>query len=120
MKHQNQQILKSALSIKIIISVLFMSVISYSYADNNLKGKSVTLTQKKGVMVKIPTRALVFRNGVPGVFVVQNNEARFRMVRVGKKVNKSVYILAGLFGNETVLTGNTSTLFDGMSLNKYK
>jgi len=120
MKYQSQKILNPVLLTKTIISVLLMFIINYSYADNILKGKSVTLTQKKAVMIKIPSRALVFRDGVPGVFVVQNNEARFRMVRVGKKINKSVSILAGLFGNETVLTSNVSTLFDGMPLNTYK
>lgn len=100
-----------------IAGVLLMCVTAYSYAANNIKDESLTLAQKKGVMFTIPQQALVFRNGVAGVFIVQKNKARFRMVRLGKNTQSSIYILAGLLGNETILLSNVSKLFDGMPLN---
>ncbi len=105
------------LNVKTIFCLVLLCVAGNSFAASNDKQSTFKLTAKKGVMIKIPWQALVTRNGVAGVFVVQDNQARFRMVRLGKQVKNSVYILAGLFGNETLLLGNVSALFDGMPLN---
>lgn len=66
-----------------------------------------------GIHLSIPRTALTMRNGVPGVFVVENNEARFRMVRPGKTGATQVEILSGLFGNETLVLGELEAVHDG-------
>ena len=67
----------------------------------------------KGVSISIPRAALVIRNGISGVFVLENNEARFRMVRLGKIGAGKVEILSGLFGNETLVVGGLEAVHDG-------
>ena len=67
----------------------------------------------KGVSISIPRAALVIRNGISGVFVLENNEARFRMVRLGKTGAGKVEILSGLFGNETLVVGGLEAVHDG-------
>ena len=47
------------------------------------------------------------------MFVLEKNEARFRMVRSGKKNVDKVEILSGLFGNETLLVGGLEAVHDG-------
>ena len=56
---------------------------------------------------------MVIRNGISGVFVLENNEARFRMVRLGKTGTGKVEILSGLFGNETLVVGGLEAVHDG-------
>lgn len=63
--------------------------------------------------ISIPRAALLVRNGISGVFVLEKNEARFRMVRSGKKNADKVAILSGLFGNETLLVGGLEAVHDG-------
>lgn len=65
------------------------------------------------VLISIPRAALTSRNGVPGVFVVENDEARFRMVRPGKIGIEQLEILSGLFGNETLILGELELVHDG-------
>ena len=65
------------------------------------------------VLISIPRAALTSRNGVPGVFVVENDEARFRMVRPGKIGIEQSEILSGLFGNETLILGELELVHDG-------
>jgi hypothetical protein len=50
---------------------------------------------------------------VPGVFVLENDEARFRMVRTGKLGATRIEILSGLFGNEVLLLGDLDQVHDG-------
>ena len=66
-----------------------------------------------GIRISIPRAALTIRNGVPGVFVVDNKEARFRMVRTGKTGTTKVDILSGLFGGETLVLGELESVHDG-------
>ena len=65
------------------------------------------------LFISIPRAALLVRNGISGVFVVEKNEARFRMVRSGKKDADKVEILSGLFGDETLLIGELEAVHDG-------
>lgn len=67
----------------------------------------------KDKYISIPLAALTQRYGVPGVFVVDENEARFRMVQPGEISGKKVKILSGLFGGETLLTGDLEKVHDG-------
>lgn len=73
----------------------------------------LTLDVKAG-RVLVPQSALVERGGVPGVFVLtEEQQARFRMVRTGKNINGRVEILSGLGGSETLVTGDLRDVHDG-------
>lgn len=74
---------------------------------------TVPARSSNALSVSIPQTALVYRNAVPGVFVVENNLARFRMVRPGKSGARRVDILSGLFGNETLVVGDLDVVHDG-------
>lgn len=78
------------------------------------------LADSKQNRITVPQRALVLRNGIPGVFVLHDGEARFRMVRPGQTIlsrnKKQVVVLSGLFGNETLILGETQQLYDGMPI----
>lgn len=67
----------------------------------------------KDKYISIPRSALTHRYGIPGVFVVDDNEARFRMVQPGEISGKKVKVLSGLFGGETLLIGNLEKVHDG-------
>lgn len=67
----------------------------------------------KDKYISIPQAALTQRHGIPGVFVVDENEARFRMVQPGEIGGKKVKILSGLFGGETLLMGDLEKVHDG-------
>lgn len=71
----------------------------------------------------IPADALVINNGVTGVYVLHNKQARFRMVRASetrfniirssKTKAKRIEIFSGLFGKEIIIAGNIDALYDG-------
>lgn len=73
---------------------------------------SLTNTSKD-VAILIPSQALNERAGIPGVYVLQNQQARFRLVRVGKISATQVQILSGLRGDESLVLGDLSTVHDG-------
>ena len=76
----------------------------------------LTLDAKAG-QVLVPPSVLVERGGIPGVFVIsEENQARFRMVRTGKNLNDRVEILSGLGGNETLVAGDLRDVVDGSSI----
>jgi hypothetical protein len=109
---------KSGLVVLLVV-LLLMPLQSVLAADANtavaLERKIVQLDAKttNGVLISIPRTALIQRGGIPGVFVVENNEARFRMVRPGKTRAKQVEILSGLFGNEALLIDDLDAVHDG-------
>jgi hypothetical protein len=73
----------------------------------------LTLDAQAGRLL-VPQTALVERGGVPGVFVLnEENQARFRMVRTGKNLNDRVEILSGLSGSETLVVGDLHDVQDG-------
>lgn len=76
--------------------------------------RPVLAVEAQAGRVMVSQAALVERGGVPGVFVLTDeNQARFRMVRTGKRVNDRVEILGGLRGNETLVAGDLHAVFDG-------
>jgi len=88
--------------------------------SQGLKTDKVTLERpllqldaRKATSLMIPNKALVNRGGTPGVFVLQNNEARFRMVRPAKQQGQQRLILSGLDGNETLVLGSLAEVHDG-------
>ena len=63
--------------------------------------------------VLVPQALLVERGGIPGVLVLIEDQARFRMVRSGKQVGGRVEILSGLRGDETLIAGDLRDVRDG-------
>ena len=71
------------------------------------------LTLTDPVNVTVPVNAVVQRGGATGVFILQNQQARFRMVRIGKLLGPQRQILSGLHGNETLVLGDLTDVHDG-------
>lgn len=71
------------------------------------------LDAQKATDLLIPEHAIVMRGGVPGVFVLDNNEARFRMIKPGEKRGSQQQVLSGLGGNETLVVGSLQEVHDG-------
>ncbi|HEX9628092.1 MAG TPA: hypothetical protein VGA00_14220 [Acidiferrobacterales bacterium] len=63
--------------------------------------------------VLIPRAALIERGGLPGVFVLQDRLARFRMVKIGKPRGASLEVLSGLHGDEALVLGGLADVHDG-------
>lgn len=64
--------------------------------------------------ILIPRRAVVERTGIQAVFVFSDQqEARLRMVKVGRVRGDQVEILSGLEGSETLVLGDLSAVHDG-------
>ena len=61
----------------------------------------------------VPRTALIERGGIPGVFVLENHRARFRMVRPGKTMAAQVQVLSGLHGDEILVLGDLAAIHDG-------
>jgi hypothetical protein len=65
--------------------------------------------------VLVPQTALVVRGGIPGVFVFDEKhaQARFRVVRPGARRGTQVEVIAGLKGDERLVLGDLTAVFDG-------
>ncbi len=63
--------------------------------------------------VLIPVSSFVIRGGLPGVFVLRDGLARFRMVKVGKSRGDRLQVLSGLTGNEILVLGDLADVHDG-------
>lgn len=63
--------------------------------------------------VWVPRLAVVERSGIPGVFVLEQGRARFRMVRLGRRDGGRVEVLSGLTGAEVLVTGDLTAVRDG-------
>lgn len=63
--------------------------------------------------ILIPRGAYVERGGLPGVYVLQEGQARFRMIHVGKINGGQLEILSGLAGDETLVLGDLADIHDG-------
>lgn len=61
----------------------------------------------------IPSAAIVTRGGIPGVFVLQDGQARFRMIKPGTQKGVRTPVLSGLAGNEVLVLGNLEDVHDG-------
>jgi hypothetical protein len=71
------------------------------------------LTSAAGERPQIPRTALVTRGGVPGVYVMEQGQARFRMVRPGPQQDGMIEISAGLLGDEQLVVGDLAAVHDG-------
>ncbi len=63
--------------------------------------------------ILIPRGAYVERGGLPGVYVLQEGQARFRMIHVGKINGGQLEVLSGLAGDETLVLGDLADVHDG-------
>lgn len=62
----------------------------------------------------IPESAIVSRNGLTGVFTIdEGNIAHYRLIKVDKSSHSMVHVLAGVSDGEQVVVSNTSALTDG-------
>lgn len=68
--------------------------------------------------VMVPRNSVVIRGGATGVFVLQDNQARFRLIRLGKSVGSQKQVLSGLHGDETLIVGNLSDVHDGSPISE--
>jgi len=80
----------------------------------------LTATAKTPSGVRVPRAAYVERAGVPGVFVLHEGQARFRMVKAGRAQGADLEILSGLSGTETLVLGDLRTVRDGSPLQPLK
>lgn len=72
---------------------------------------------KSNDRIMVPVINIINRGGVTGVFVLQDNLARFRMIRTGKQSVNHVEVLSGLSGSETLVGGELSSVHDGSPIN---
>ena len=61
----------------------------------------------------VPRDAVVLRNGIPGVYVLRDGRARFRMIRRGRSDGARVQVLSGLRGDETLVRAGSAAVHDG-------
>lgn len=81
---------------------------------------ALAATAKTPSGVLVPRAAYVERAGVPGVFVLHEGLARFRMVKAGRTKGEDVEILSGLTGTETLVLGDLKGVRDGSPLQPLK
>lgn len=77
---------------------------------------ALTAVAKTPSGVRVPRAAYVERAGVPGVFVLHEGLARFRMVKAGRAQGADLEILSGLAGTETLVLGDLQAVRDGSPL----
>lgn len=64
--------------------------------------------------VVIPRAAIVYRGGIPSVFVLsQHGRARLRLIKIGATTTYRAEILSGLNGNETLVLPPFHGVYDG-------
>jgi len=78
--------------------------------------RPTTTTVIRNGRVLAPENALTVHGGTPGVFVITDGVARFRMVRTGKRENGRIEILSGLAGTERLVTGDLLAVHDGSTI----
>lgn len=73
---------------------------------------SVTTTTDGNMLIPVDTYTELA--GTPGVFVLSpRKQARFRMVKVGKRRKDELEVISGLVGNETLIRGPYEDMLDG-------
>ena len=63
--------------------------------------------------ILVPRATYAERAGIPGVFVLHDGLARFRMVKAGRVRGTDIEILSGLHGTETLVLGDLQDVRDG-------
>lgn len=78
-----------------------------------VKLSQVAMQRTADDRLQIPVTALANHIGTPGVFVLEDGLARFRMVKAGKKNGAWIEISSGLGGDEVLLAGPFDRVYDG-------
>lgn len=100
----------------LLLAVLFSSqLVLASETTGNFRVHTVPNSSPE--LATVPDSAIVIRNGIPGVFVLQRSLARFIMVKTGKRQNKKIEILSGLLPGDQVILGQLDALHDGSPVN---
>jgi RND family efflux transporter MFP subunit len=73
----------------------------------------VTLTMDQAKTLIVPKPAVIPFGQMERVFVVQEQTARLRLVRIGTRSDSHIEILSGLSEGETVITAGHENLLDG-------
>ncbi len=76
----------------------------------------VTLTMDQAETLIVPTPAVIPLGQMERVFVVEDQKARLRLVRIGTRSVSHIEILSGLSEGETVITAGHENLLDGQPL----
>jgi len=66
--------------------------------------------------MRVPTSAVVQRGQLEIIFAVENQHARLRLVKTGRRVNDETEILSGLNSGDLVVVDNPLLLVDGQPL----
>jgi multidrug efflux pump subunit AcrA (membrane-fusion protein) len=64
----------------------------------------------------VPASALVHRGQLTGVYVVENNAALLRLVKIGKRYEQGIEILSGINEGVRILTAPPSEMSDGVMI----
>jgi hypothetical protein len=67
-------------------------------------------------VLTIPVSALVRRGQLTGVYLVQDNVAMLRLVRIGKQFEKRIEILSGLSPGARIVTAPGAEISDGVEI----
>ena len=76
----------------------------------------VIIPSKAGTALLIPSSAIVPLGQMDRVFVVANDRAHLRLIRIGRQLDGSTEVLTGLNPGETVVTTNNRLLVNGQAL----
>lgn len=83
-----------------------------------LERPAATVSQPTRGNVQVSRGALVELGGVPGVFVLENGHARFRMVRLGTITRDRAEVIGGLKGDEVLVLGDLADVHDGSPIER--
>lgn len=70
-------------------------------------------TARKENVTVIPQRVIVWRNGQPGVFIIDNGKARWRRIVLGIEGQETVEVVEGLHAGQAVLIPGSNMPKDG-------
>lgn len=85
-------------------------------ADDRLRSGQfarVGLTMAEMEALTVPAEAVVPFGQMERIYVLDNGQARLRLVRTGARGDREVEILSGLSENETVIVSGNAALIDG-------
>ena len=70
-----------------------------------------------GETIVVPITALLYDNAQARIFVVEENRAKERKVKIGRKYGEFMEITEGLKAKETVVTVGQNNLMEGVLVN---
>jgi RND family efflux transporter MFP subunit len=73
----------------------------------------VAVPVKESRVLRVPASAVLVRGQMELVFVVQDGQARLRLVKTGKRFEEEVEIVSGVNDGDMVVAGDLTQLLDG-------